>query len=141
MSAAARRQDYLLHHMYDGLPDSYGSAAKLSLSMEIHRLQVKLWETDTDCPQNSKPIPQWVICESCEEPLGIDEAESGGVRLYKWNLCLRIGKDAVWQTLQVQTIVCAQLLALIEGQATSKFLVYSGRVEDAREALMVSHLT
>ena len=101
----------------------------------------KLWVTNTDHPQNSKVAPQSLACESCNERLGINDANSGGARLYKWNLSLRTGKDAVWQTLPVQEIVCAKLLALIDGQAIYKFLTYSGNIEDAPEALMVRHIS
>ncbi len=89
--------------------------------------------------QNSKGALQYLMCESCGEPLGADERESGGVRLYKWNIRLRHGKDMAWQALPVQRIISAKLLGLIESQATYKFLIYSGRIEEAKEALMVSY--
>jgi len=78
-----------------------------------------------------------LVCALCGEALGVDEEESGVVRLYKWNLRLRHGDDASWQTLPVQKIICAKLLALIEGQATYQFLIYSGKIEEAQKALMV----
>ena len=125
--------------MFDGLPDSCGSAFKMSLFTSFIECAGKIWVTETDHPQNSKLTTQLLVCKSCGQQLGIDEANSGGVRFYKWNLCLRNGKTALWQTLPVQKIICAKLLSLIESQATYKFLVYSGKVEDAQEALMVRH--
>ena len=38
----------------------------------------------------------------------------------------------------MQEIVSAQLLALIEEQATYKFMIYSGDIEKVKEALFVS---
>ena len=79
------------------------------------------------------------MCESCGAPLGVDEEENGVVRLYKWNICLRDAKDTPWEALPVQRIISARLLGLIESQATYKFLIFSGMIEDAKEALMVSN--
>ena len=98
----------------------------------------KPWVTYADHLQNNKYTPHSLVCKSCGGPLGVDEEGGRCARLYKWNLCLRHGKNAAWQTLPVQRIICAKLLALIEGQATYKFLVYSGEIEDAQAALTVS---
>lgn len=46
----------------------------------------------------------------------------------------------IWETYSVQEIVSAQLLALIEEQATYKFLAYSGDLETSKDALLVSFL-
>ena len=100
----------------------------------------KTWVTETDRLQNSETTPQAIFCASCGGPLGSEKEESGCVRLYKWNLRLRRANNTAWQTLQMQTIVCAQLLELIETQATYKVLVYSGVVEDAKKALLVSSI-
>ncbi len=100
---------------------------------------MKSWVTNTDHLQDSNYASQSLVCTSCGEPLGVDEDQSGGVRLYKWNLRLRHGTDAAWQTLPVQKIICAKLLALIDGQATYKFLMYGGKIDEAQEALMVSY--
>lgn len=44
----------------------------------------------------------------------------------------------IWETYSVQEIVSAQLLALIEEQATYKFMAYSGDLETSEDALLVS---
>lgn len=46
----------------------------------------------------------------------------------------------IWETYSVQEIVSAQLLALIEEQATYKLLAYSGDLETSKDALLVSFL-
>ena len=51
---------------------------------------------------------------------------------------MQLSDDPTWEEYSVQEIVSAQLLALIEEQATYKFVVYSGNVEEVQEALLVS---
>ncbi len=76
------------------------------------------------------------------------------MRLFKWALALqssdkRLSKfvtafkrsgEGGWKTFSIQRIVAAQLLALIEESAVYKFLCYSGDVEEAKDALLVSDL-
>jgi len=45
----------------------------------------------------------------------------------------------IWETYSVEEIISAQMLALIEDQATYKFLTYSGNIENAKDALLVGH--
>jgi len=79
-----------------------------------------------------------ITCVSCNGPVGAEEKRAGTLRLFKWNLALQRAQDCIWETLSVQEIVSAQLIALIEYQATTKFLTYSGNIEDAEDALLVS---
>ena len=58
--------------------------------------------------------------------------------LYKWAVALRSSSDSPWQTLSLQKVVSAQLLSLIEEQGVRKFLLYSGGIETAKDALFVS---
>lgn len=81
-----------------------------------------------------------------------DKGVVGSVRLFKWALALqnsdkRLSKfvsafkrsgDGGWKTFSIQRIISAQLLALIEEQAVYKFMCYSGDIEDAKDALLVS---
>ena len=76
------------------------------------------------------------------------------VRIFKWSVALQNpekrlskivssfqrSKDGNGRTFSIQRIVSAQLLALIEELAVYKFLIFSGDIEDAKEALLVSNL-
>ena len=42
-----------------------------------------------------------------------------------------------WEDHQVQQFLCSQFLALIESQATYKYVVYDGVLEDLVDALLV----
>ena len=77
-------------------------------------------------------------CSSCKLSVGIDDEKLSCIKLYKWSVALQRSKDAEWETNSVQTIVSAQLLAWITEQATYKVLAFSGVLEDAEEALLVS---
>ena len=48
--------------------------------------------------------------------------------------------DADWETYSVQEIISIQLLNMIEEQAVYKFIIYSGNIDDIKEALFVSSL-
>ena len=72
--------------------------------------------------------------------MGVEEKRVGTLRLFKWSLAVQRAQAMDWETYSVQEIVSAQLLALIEDQATRKFLTYSGNIEEAEEALLVSNV-
>ena len=50
---------------------------------------------------------------------------------------MQLARDAAWESYPVQKFICAQLQALIQSQATRKFLAYSGDIADSKEALLV----
>jgi len=84
----------------------------------------------------------------------VDKGIVGSIRLFKWALALQSSekrlskwvaalhksKDAGWKTFAIQRILSSQLLALIEEQGVTKFLVYSGDIEVAKDALLVCHV-
>lgn len=82
-----------------------------------------------------------LVCSSCHEVIGTEEKRARTLRLYKWSLAVQRDLGGIWETYSVQEIVSAQLLALIEEQATHKFLAYDGSIEDANGALVVSELS
>lgn len=47
-------------------------------------------------------------------------------------------EDEGWEVLSMQRLVASQLLATIEESAAHKMLVYSGNIDEAGEALLVS---
>lgn len=70
----------------------------------------------------------------------MEEKKGQNFRLFKWSLAVQRSHDSLWETYSVQEIVSAQLLAMIEDQATFKFLAYSGNLEESKDALLVSKL-
>ena len=70
--------------------------------------------------------------------MGVKEQEHGNVRLFKWALAVQRTHNEIWETYSVPEIISAQLLALTAEQATYKFLIYSGNLEDAEDVLLVS---
>ena len=78
-----------------------------------------------------------LACSSCHELVGTEQKRVGTLQLFKWALTLQRSRDSTWETYSVEEIVSAQLVAMIEDQAVSKFLVYSGNIEDAEVALLV----
>ena len=81
-----------------------------------------------------------LACSSCRELVGQEEKKAGTFRLYKWSLAVQRTEGNIWETYSVQEILSAQLLALIEDQAMYKFLAFSGAIENAQEALLVSEI-
>ena len=77
-------------------------------------------------------------CSNCQRFVGVKDPNDGTFRLFKWNIKVQLSDDPTWEEYSVQEIVSAQLLALIEEQATYRFVVYSGNVEEVQEALLVS---
>lgn len=79
-----------------------------------------------------------IECTSCSTLVGT--ISNGVIRFFKWSIRLRREKHSAWELYPLQKFLCAQLLSLIASQATRKFLVYSGAIQDAEEALLVSFL-
>ena len=93
-----------------------------------------------------------MICANCKDPVGVeDKATPECIRLFKWSLALQTQEKRLsklvsafqrsrepWRTYSIQRIVAAQLLALIEELAVYKYLVFSGDLEESKEALLVS---
>ena len=77
-------------------------------------------------------------CSNCQRFVGIRDPKDGTSRLFKWSVKVQLSDDPTWEEYSIQEIVSAQLLALIEEQATHKFVVYSRNVEEVQEALLVS---
>lgn len=69
--------------------------------------------------------------------MGAREKREGTLRLYKWSLAVQRFHGNIWETYSLQEIISAQLLALIADLGTYKFLVYSGNMQDAKDALLV----
>ncbi len=80
-----------------------------------------------------------MVCSSCGDLVGEHEKRNGTLRLYKWSLAVQRSYGNIWETYSVQEIMSAQMLALVEDQATYKFLTYSGNIEDAKDALLVRY--
>ena len=70
----------------------------------------------------------------------MEQKRTGTLQLFKWALTVQRSHDSTWETYSVEEIVSAQLISMIEDQAISKFLVYSGKIEDAEVALLVSKI-
>lgn len=54
---------------------------------------------------------------------------------------MRETENVAWEDHQVQQFLCSQFLALIESQATYKYVVYNGILEDSVDALSVSAIS
>lgn len=67
-----------------------------------------------------------------------EEGKGSSLRLFKWSLALQRSRELDWETCSVQEIVGAQLLAVIEEQATYQFLAYTAGADKSQTALMVS---
>lgn len=87
----------------------------------------------------AKESKEMMICSSCGDPIGAREKREGAFRLYKWSVAVQRAHGNIWETYSVQEIISTQLLAVIGDQATYKFLAYSGKIEDAKDALLVCY--
>ena len=76
-------------------------------------------------------------CLSCRNEIGIETKKTGYFQLFKWNVALQTPDCRGWETSTLQTIISAQLLALIEDQAVSKFIIHTGNIECTKKALFV----
>lgn len=79
-----------------------------------------------------------LYCAQCRAELGLEDTLAGGLRLFKWSVCLQRIQSTAWEKFPVQEFVCAQLLALVDAQAIRKYLAYSGALGDTKSALLVS---
>ena len=95
----------------------------------------------TDFLQQSENTPRSAICASCKAPVATIEEDQGCVQLDKWSLCIRENENMAWEEHQVQQLLCSQFLALIESQATYKYVVYNGIPEDSVDALSVGAIS
>lgn len=103
--------------------------------------------------KQSNSAESLLACTECKQPVGVeDKAAAGSVRLFKWSVAIQNqdkrfskfmssfqrNRDYGWTVFSIQRIMAAQLLALIDEQAVYRFLLYSGDMEEAKDALMVS---
>ena len=79
-----------------------------------------------------------VSCIHCQAPLGLEDPMLEGIRLHKWSIALGNTDHTVWERYPTQIFVSAQLLELLDYQATRNFVAYSGSIAEAREGLLVS---
>lgn len=127
----------------DGLPVSKAGcvdakALRFVNSCPFADFMSRLRGINTDHSQRTENSTCNLECMTCSEAMGIEESGLESVKLFKWSACIRDAEDRDWEALPVQNILCAQLLAMIESRAIYKFLAYSGDVEDAEQAILVS---
>lgn len=85
--------------------------------------------TDSQQPETSIPEGPHVIgllCTGCNAILGFQDQSPNGFRLYKSSVSLKPSGTSTWENFPATTFICAQLLAVIESQATRKFVLHSG---------------
>lgn len=80
-------------------------------------------------------------CTSCKATVATIEEDQGCVQLDKWALCIRDNENIPWEDYQVQQFLCSQFLALIENQATYRYVVYNGNLENSSHALSVGAIS
>ena len=91
----------------------------------------------TNFLQQSESTSTSANCTSCKTPVAMIEEDQGCVNLDKWSLCIRDNENMAWEDYQVQQFLCSQFLALIEIQATYRYVAYNGNPENSAHALSV----
>ena len=79
-----------------------------------------------------------VHCTGCDILLGFQDKTAQGWRLYKWSLAVIPSHAAGTEIFALESILCTQLLALIDAQAVRKFVVHNGGTEDEATGILAS---
>lgn len=97
--------------------------------------------TDSEQPETSIPDETpfiGLLCTGCNAILGFQDHSANGFRLYKSSVSLKPSGTSAWESFPATTFICAQLLAVIESQATRKFVLHSGANSDTDAHLVSS---
>lgn len=62
------------------------------------------------------------------------------MKLFKWAVAVRPAETEAWESLELQKVFAAQLLATIEETAVRRFIVHSGDGHYSKDALLVGLL-
>lgn len=80
-------------------------------------------------------------CQSCQKSIGRNSDDPvGAYRLHKWNLAVKRHVNTDWETNDIQSLLCTQLLELADSQASKRFLLRGSGGEDQVKSLMVRRM-
>lgn len=69
--------------------------------------------------------------------LGFQDDQTQGWRIYKWGLSVKLSEAADQEIVSTESVLCTQLLALIDAQAVRKFVVHRGGDLDSDTGILV----
>lgn len=79
-----------------------------------------------------------VECHNCRRPIGRTcDDPAGAYRLHKWNVAVKRETGTSWETNDIQSLLCTQLLELSDSQASKRFLLRGPGIEDQVKPILV----